>query len=120
MKRYTGCYGLKIIFLTLASCAACWAVSYPFDDGFEWGLANWHTNGSWGVTTEDARSPIHALTDSPGGLYRNSTDTAATMATGVDLSSATRPAARFYHRINWNPDGIFFMWSFRPTRGLIG
>ncbi len=82
-------------------------VSYPFDDDFESGSANWQLNGLWNTVSADAHTPAHALSDSPGRFYTNNTDSAATIISSVDLSSATNPALRFYHHYSLEPNYDF-------------
>jgi hypothetical protein len=44
-----------------------------FNNDVEGGAAGWTTGGApaWAITTEDAHSPTHSWTDSPGGNYGN-------------------------------------------------
>ncbi|MEL7222686.1 MAG: hypothetical protein AAGJ93_15300, partial [Bacteroidota bacterium] len=64
------------------------AQTIEFSDDFESGLDNWVLEGTWGLTTAESNSPDNSLTDSPGGIYTNNLDISATLATGIDLSSA--------------------------------
>ena len=70
----------------------------PFTETFEVGLGAWTTNGTWGLTTQQAVSPTHSAADSPGAFYANNTDSFIAMASGVDLSASVRPALGFYLR----------------------
>lgn len=48
-----------------------------FTDSVENGNLGWTTGGTnnlWAITTEDSHSPTHSWTDSPGGNYRNNTN----------------------------------------------
>jgi hypothetical protein len=48
-----------------------------FSNTVEGGAMGWTTGGSpntWAITTEDAHSPTHSWTDSPGGNYQNNTN----------------------------------------------
>lgn len=74
------------------------SASYPFAEDFEGGPGHWITNGTWGLTTAFYKSPSRSATDSPGAFYTNNTDAALTLASGMNLSAAVRPAARFYVR----------------------
>jgi carboxypeptidase T len=47
-------------------------------DDAESGSQGWTTQGSWGITQEQAHSPIHAWTDSPGGTYPDNLDASLT------------------------------------------
>jgi carboxypeptidase T len=44
------------------------------NDDVESGAQGWTTQGSWGITQEQAHSPTHAWTDSPGGSYADNVD----------------------------------------------
>ena len=48
------------------------------NDDIESGAQGWTPQGSWGITQEQAHSPMHAWTDSPGGSYANNMDTSLT------------------------------------------
>jgi hypothetical protein len=67
-----------------------------FSDDFESGTDNWTLEGAWGTTTTQSNSPSTSLTDSPGGNYAASLNISATMATGVDLSSALDAELNFW------------------------
>ncbi|GAA5484465.1 hypothetical protein [Haloferula sargassicola] len=67
-------------------------------DDFEAGAGNWSFTGTWGVSSETANSPTHALSDSPGRYYVSSSDSAAAMAVDIDLSASLRPVLAFQHR----------------------
>ncbi len=72
--------------------------AYPFSDDFESGTGSWSLSGLWGETTFNSYSLTHAVTDSPGRFYTNNTDNAVTLASSVDISLATNPVIRFYHK----------------------
>ena len=86
------------LILTLGAWGVVEAVGYPFADDFESGLGNWTAEAPWGETTAFYSSPAHSATDSPSTLYGTSVDASLTLGSSVDLSSATRPVLRFYHR----------------------
>jgi hypothetical protein len=64
---------------------------YLFQDYMESGTGSWTTTGTWGITTEYQPSweepGNHSWSDSPGGNYANSTNTALTSGV-IDLSAA--------------------------------
>ncbi|MCD4749853.1 MAG: immune inhibitor A, partial [Thermoanaerobaculales bacterium] len=91
-------YGMCVFALVVGSWGAVEAVSYPFTDDFESGLADWSAGAPWGTTTAFYASPAHSATDSPSTLYGASVDTSLTLGSSVDLTSATRPVLRFMHR----------------------
>ncbi len=64
------------------------AQTTEFSDDFESGTGNWVLEGAWGLTTAQANSGSNSLTDSPGGDYAADQNISATMATGVDLTTA--------------------------------
>jgi hypothetical protein len=66
----------------------------PFADQFESANSYWALDWPWGTTTQEAHSGTHALTDSPGALYANNTNSSATMQ--VDLRLANRPVLAFW------------------------
>ncbi|MBN1425568.1 hypothetical protein JXA88_13520 [Candidatus Fermentibacteria bacterium] len=69
-----------------------------FFDDFEGDLGAWVPEGSWGLTVEDANSPVTSLTDSPGASYENYADSAVRLAHAVDLSSVPGAELSFWHR----------------------
>jgi len=93
------------------------ARALPWSDNLEGGIGSWSTNGTWGLTDASSRSPTHAVTDSPGAFYANSSDSAVATASGVDLSAATRPAARFYSRYALEPDYDFLQVEVSTNAG---
>jgi hypothetical protein len=68
----------------------------PIFQGFESGLAGWNVTGSWAITTNNPHSGSRCVTDSPGGLYDNSSD--STLLTAVNLVGTTNPVLRFWDR----------------------
>ena len=86
------------LILTLGAWGVVEAVGYPFADDFEGGLGNWTADSPWGDTTAFYSSPAHSATDSPSTLYGTWVDASLTLGSSIDLTSATRPVLRFYHR----------------------
>ena len=100
-RRHIASSTMSIIFsliLALGAWGVVEAVGYPFADNFESGLGNWTAEAPWGATTAYYSSPVYSATDSPSTYYGASVDASLTLGTSVDLSSATRPVLRFYHR----------------------
>ena len=56
-----------------------------FFDDMESGNGNWSAEGTWAITDEQALSPTHAWSDSPGGNYVKNTEYALT-SNPIDLS----------------------------------
>lgn len=80
---------LLLIFLgTFLLSFTGFSQTVEFSDDFESGTDNWVLEGTWGLTTAQSNSPSNSLTESPGGNYAADLDISATMAEGVDLSSA--------------------------------
>jgi carboxypeptidase T len=48
------------------------------NDDVESGAQGWTTQGGWGITQEQAHSPTHAWTESPGGPYADNVDASLT------------------------------------------
>ena len=67
------------------------------DDDAEGGGPSWSAQPPWAVTSEQAHSPSHAWTDSPGGSYANNADTSLTSPV-LDLSAATGTRLSFWQR----------------------
>ena len=80
----------------------------PYGSDFESGLLDtnhWSLGGSWGLTTETARSGTNSLADSPQTVYAANADSHATL--GVDLRRATRPTLSFWQSYAVQPDRDF-------------
>ncbi len=54
-------------------------ISFPLFIDFENGAPYWDLDEPWGLTTQDSYSPIHSLTESPGGNYGNNRSDYATL-----------------------------------------
>ncbi len=72
------------------------AQTVEFSDDFESGTGNWTLQGSWGTTATQSNSASNSLTDSPGGNYAANLNISATMATGVDLTTALDAELTFW------------------------
>jgi len=68
----------------------------PFSDGFEGALQGWNLTGTWGRNTNESRSGLACLSDSPGFSYSNSSDSFA--QTAVNLAGSSWPVLRFWDR----------------------
>ncbi|MGB6222146.1 hypothetical protein, partial [Haloferula sp.] len=88
---------IRSLLITLAVSGSVGASPYPFVDDFESGSSSWSMNGLWSVSTERHASPTHALTDSHGSYYFNSSNASTSMVDDVDLSGAVRPTLSFQH-----------------------
>lgn len=81
----------KLILFLLTICMVQFSLNAQtteFEDDFESGAGNWVLEGTWGTTTAQSNSTTTSLTDSPGGNYAANLNISATLATGIDLSSA--------------------------------
>jgi hypothetical protein len=82
-----------------------------FCDDFESGISKWLVSGNdWNTTTTTSRSPDHSATDSPSGKYAAGANLVMTMATSVDLASATAPVLAFWYTLA--------LWSGHGSPGL--
>ncbi len=68
--------------------------SPTFLDDFEAGIGDW--TGSWSLTTEDANTPTHSLTESPAGEYGNNNYKVAELADPIELPSGASALLSFY------------------------
>jgi len=105
MKTRMKCYSLAVA--CMWSAAAGLAAPYPFSDSFSGGVGNWETNGMWGVWAGDCRSAPLAAADSPSLFYQDNSDSALTLGSPLDLTSAVRPAVRFYQKYSLEQDYDF-------------
>ena len=94
---------------------------FPFTDTFENGLDNWAVSGhDWGLTTADARTARHSLTDSPAGDYLPNSWCAATLAHPLDLSGAVDPVLTFWHKGPHRVVATIRLWGPRPMAAAPG
>lgn len=77
-----------ITFLFLLFGGMLTAQTVEFADDFESGLDGWTLEGTWGLSTAQFNNGANSLTDSPGGDYLASQEVSATLANGLDLTSA--------------------------------
>jgi len=71
-----------------------------FEDDMESGSGNWSTGGPnthWSITEEQAHSPTHAWSDSPGGSYSDNTN-AWLQSPVFDLGDKVGIELGFWHR----------------------
>ncbi len=81
---------------TLPSIAT---VSYPFSDDVDnIAINNWLADSPWSRTGIDSHSGNTSWTDSPGDYYANNRDISLTLVSPLNLSSATKPYLKFWHR----------------------
>ncbi len=92
------CWVVALILTALSFSAAALAAPYPFFDDLESGTGSWSSDPPWALVESSSHSPTHAWTDSPGTSYQNNADTALTLASSLDLSSAVFPRLTFWHR----------------------
>ena len=81
-----------------ASATTPAGMDYPVLDNAEAGPMIWTPTGTWALSDEDAVSPAHAWSDSPGTNYLNSVNQSLTLAAVLDLSAAVEPQLAFQHR----------------------
>lgn len=91
----------KSLLLTLLTVLLCWTVNAQttvFSDNFESGTSKWTLTGTWGLSTVQANSPTHSLSESPVGNYGDNKLIYATMTTGLDLTAALSASVSFFGR----------------------
>jgi hypothetical protein len=91
----------KSLLFTAITLLLCWTVNAQttvFSDDFESGIGNWTVTGTWGLSTVQAHSPTHSLSESPTGNYGDNKTIYATMATGLDLTAALSADVSFFGR----------------------
>ena len=77
-----------------------------FEDDFESGMINWIPDGTWDLTTEDAQSPTHSITESPSGDYGSNLDVTFTKLEELDFTEALGADITFWVKYdieaNWD------------------
>ncbi len=116
--------------LALIVSAPAYSAPYPFSERFEAGMDAWITNGTWGLSSAYSVSPTRSVADSPGAFYTNNTASTLTMASGMNLAAATRPALAFHIRHLLEPGYDFLVvevstdggsgWSSLPGGAFTG
>ena len=78
-------------------------MDYPFTDNGEGGPNIWVAEAPWALSSEDAVSPEHGWSDSPGTNYANNiTSQALTLAAPLFLAGqASAPVFSFYHKYDF-------------------
>ena len=71
-------------------------------DDFEFGLSNWNTQGSWGLSASSQHSGEYSVTDSPGGNYGNNQNSAITLAQAVNLNGATSLQLTYWYHCDFS------------------
>ena len=80
-------------------------MDYPFVDNCEAGGGTWIPDAPWALSDEDADSPTHAWSDSPGANYTNGIPSQSlTLAAPLFLAGqAKNPALCFNHKYDFAP-----------------
>ncbi|MDP6716091.1 MAG: hypothetical protein QF368_15920 [SAR202 cluster bacterium] len=104
-----------------AALSASSHISYPFTDDVENLSAGfWTADSPWDRTTDDSHSANTSWTDSPSDFYGNSVDSSLTLASPIDLSSAsTSSTLKFWHHYDLEP-GFDFAKVEVSTSGASG
>ncbi len=71
-------------------------INLPFADDFEGNLNNWYVGGSWGVTTNEHRSGVAAITESPFGYYSVDTNSTIELRYNINLTGAVEPTLYYW------------------------
>ena len=72
-------------------------ISVPFTDDVEADLGYWLADAPWATTTDDFNSASTSWTDSPAAYYANNLNVSLTLASPIDLTSASAPHLKFWH-----------------------
>jgi hypothetical protein len=93
-----------------------WGPISIFTDGFENGLSNWSTQGTWG-TSGNAYSGSLSAADSPSGCYGNNLNISLTCNNLIDLTNYDYATLSYYVTFNCetNYDSLFAEVSFGGT-----
>ncbi len=83
------------------------------------GTGVWTGDPTWAQTQDDAHSATTSWTDSPAGFYANDTNSSLTLASPLDLSSASAPTLTFWHHYRFEP-GFDFGYVEVSTAGVDG
>ncbi len=117
-QRYatSALWGIISLVLIMGAGLTVEGAGYPFVDDFESGMINWTADAPWGDTTAFYASPVSSATDSPSTFYGASVDASLSLATSIDLTTATAPVLRFKHR-HALEDGSDFAYVETSTDG---
>ncbi|HEX7619006.1 MAG TPA: hypothetical protein VF480_09850, partial [Verrucomicrobiae bacterium] len=79
-------------------------MDYPFLDNGESGSATWIADAPWALSTEDAASPTHAWSDSPGANYNNNIPSQSiTLVAPLFLAgNAVAPELSYVHKYDFS------------------
>lgn len=97
-----------------------------FSDDFESGTANWTLTGNWALDDSVFHSTTNSLTEDPGwytpaqggtGGYTPNQNTTATIATGIDLSTALDANLTYWTKYNLEPTFDFMYLEVSPDGG---
>jgi len=85
--------------IVLFASTGALAVPYPFCDDMEDSTSgNWVFDSTWGYDDTYSHSGSLSISESPGTTYENNVNISATLASGLDLSTAQMPVLSFWHR----------------------
>jgi bacillopeptidase F (M6 metalloprotease family) len=79
------------------------AISYPFFDDMESGVANWDAEIPWSLINYGFYSSATSFTDSPDGFYQNNADVSLSFSSPLDLNGAINPQLHFWHNYQIEP-----------------
>jgi PKD repeat protein len=85
-----------LLTLSLLIAMGISAQTTVFSDNFESGTTAWTLTQNWGTATSNYYSSNHSLTESPVGNYTDNQSSTATMASGVNLSTALSAELSFW------------------------
>jgi len=119
----------KLLFIFAAIIFAVYFVSgqtVVFSDDFESGTTNWTLTGNWALDNTEFHSTTNSLTEDPGwytpanggtGGYTPDQNTTATLATGIDLSTALDANLTYWTKYHLEPTFDFMYLDVSPDGG---
>jgi len=81
-------------------------------DGFEAGMGNWSTNGSWGTTNSQTYSGSNSLADSPTGNYANNASKWCKLIQPLNLAGVENADLQFHLRHSIANDGDYCLLQY--------
>lgn len=79
-----------------------------FMDGFEQGIANWVTSGTWGISNQAAYSGTMSLSNSPAGSFARDMYSDCHTVQAIDLSGYEQVNLQFVAQLTTANDGGYF------------
>lgn len=84
-------------------------------DGFELGMGNWTSSGSWGISNAHSYSGLNSLSDSPSGNYSNETSSFCRSTNIFNLGGYQKVNLQFMAKIDFMNDGDHCVVGYTPA-----